>query len=59
MSADEYVLPNCLSTVLLGGGIQKSLLVKNYGTFVRAKIQDRLSKEKHQWPPTPQNILEE
>ena len=48
MSADEYLLPNCLSTVLLGGGIRKSLLVKNYGTFVRAEIQDRLSKEKHQ-----------
>ena len=59
MSADESVLPNCLSTVLPGGGIQKSLLVKNYGKVVSAEIQDRLSKEKRQWSPTPQDILEE
>ena len=50
----------CLSTVLLGGGIQKSLLVKNCGNVVSAEIQDsRLSKEKRQWPPTPQDRLEE
>ena len=59
MSVDESVLPNCLSTVLLGGGIQKSLLVKNCGKFVSAEIQDRPSKEKRQWPPEPQDILEE
>ena len=55
---DESVLPNCLSTVLLEGGIQKSLLVKNCGKVVSAEIQDRLSKEKRIWPPTPQDILE-
>ena len=38
MSADESVLPNCVSTVLLGGGIQKSLLVKNCGKVVSAEI---------------------
>ena len=59
MSADASVLPNRLSTVLLGGGIQKSLLVKNYGKVVSAEIQDIPSKEKRQWPPTPQDILEE
>ena len=59
MSADESVLPNFLSPVLLGGGIQKSLLVKNCRKVVSAEIQDRLSKEKRQRPPTPQNILEE
>ena len=31
MSEEESVLPNYLSTVLLGRGIQKSLLVKNCG----------------------------
>ena len=40
------------------GGIQKLLLVKNYGKFISAEIQERLSKEKCQWPPAPQNILE-
>ena len=59
MSADEFVLPNCLSTVLIGGGIQKSLLVKNCGKVISAEIQDRLSQEKCQWPPTPPDILEE
>ena len=59
MSADESVLPSCLSTVLLGGGIQTSLLVKNCGKVVSVEIQDRLPKEKRQWLPTPQNILEE
>ena len=59
MSADDFVLPNCLSTVLIGGGIQKSSLVKNCGKGVSAEIQDRVSKEKCQWPPTPQDILEE
>ena len=59
MSADESVLPNCLSTVLLGGSIQESLLVKNCGKVVYAEIQDRLSKEKRQWSLTPQGILEE
>ena len=59
MSADESVLPNCLSTVLLGGGMQRSLLAKNCGKVVSPEIQDRLSKEKRQWPPTPQDILEE
>ena len=48
MSADESVLPNCLSAVLLGGGIEKSLLVKNCGKVVSAEIQGRLSKEKCQ-----------
>ena len=48
MSADESVLPNCLSTVLLRRGVQKSLFVKNCGKVVGAEIQDRLSKEKRQ-----------
>ena len=39
MTADESVLSNCLSTVLLGGGIQKSLLVKNCGNVVSAESQ--------------------
>ena len=39
--------------------MQKSLLVKNCWKVVSAEIQDRLSKEKRQWPPTPQDILEE
>ena len=39
MSADESVLPNCLSTILLGGSIQKSL-VKNCGKVVSVEIQD-------------------
>ena len=56
MSADESVLPNCLTTVLLGRGIQKSLLVKNIGKVVSAEIQDRLSKEKRQWPSTHRRI---
>ena len=57
MSADEPVLPNYLSTILRGGDIQKSLLVKNCGKVVSAEIQERLSKEKHRWPPAPQDIL--
>ena len=59
MSAEESVLPNCLSTVVPGGGIQKSLLVKNCGKVVSAEIQDRLSQEKRQWPPKTHDILEE
>ena len=60
MSVDESVLPNCLSTVLQGVAIKKSLLVKNCRKVVSAEIQDsRLSKEKRQWPPTAQDILEE
>ena len=59
MSADDSVLPNCLYTVLLGRDTKKSLLVKNCGKVVSAEIQDRLSKEKRQWPPTLQDILEE
>ena len=59
MSADESVLPNSLSTVLLRRGVQKSLFVKNCGKVVGAEIQDRRSKEKRQWPPIPQDILEE
>ena len=39
MSVDKSVLPNCLFTVLLGGGIQKSLLVKSCGPVVSAEIQ--------------------
>ena len=58
MSAGKSVLPNCLSTVLPGGSIQKSLLVKNCGKVVSAEIQGRLSKEQRQWSPTPQDILE-
>ena len=46
MSVDESALPNCLSTVILVGGIQKSLLVKNCGKVLNAEIQDKLSKEK-------------
>ena len=41
------------STSIQKGSIQKSLLVKNCGKVVSAKIQER------QWPPTPQDILEE
>ena len=59
MSAEESVLPNCLSTVFLGGGIQKSLLAKNCEKVVSAEIQGRLSKEKRQRPAIPQDILEE
>ena len=59
MPADESVLPNCLSIVFLGRGIQKSLLVKNCGKVACAEIQDRPSKEKCQWPPTLQDILEQ
>ena len=39
MSSDERVLPNCLSKVLLGGGIQKALIIKNCG-----KIMQRFKK---------------
>ena len=46
-------------TLALGGGIQKSLILKNCGKVVSTEIQDTLSKEKLQWPPTPQDILEE
>ena len=55
MSADESVLPNWLSAVSLGreGGMQKSFLVKNCGKVVSAEIQDRLTKEKRERPPTP------
>ena len=35
------------------------MLLKNCGKVVSAEIQDRIPKEKHQWPPTPQDILEE
>ena len=35
------------------------MLLKNCGKVVSAEIQDRLPKEKRQWPPTPQDILEE
>ena len=59
MSVDESALPNCLSTVILVGGIQKSLLVKNCGKVLNAEIQDKLSKEKRLQPPTPRDILEE
>ena len=44
MSADESALPDYPSTVLLEGGIEKSLLFKNCGKVVNAGIQDRLKK---------------
>ena len=59
MSSDESVLPNCLSTVLLGGDIQKCLLIKNCANSVSEEIQDRLSSQERQWPTTLQEVLEE
>ena len=51
-------LPKCLSTVLLGGGIQQSLLIKNSAKAVSEEIQDKLSSQERQWPPTPHKIIQ-
>ena len=38
LSSDYSVLPKCLSTVLLGVGIQQSLLIKNSAKAVSEEI---------------------
>ena len=58
LPSDHSLLPKCLSTVLLGGGIQQSLLIKSSPKAVSEEIQDRLSSQEHQWPPTPQKIIQ-
>ena len=55
MSADNLFYLIAYVQFYQGEGIQKSLLIKNCGKVVSAEIQDRLSKEKHQWPPTTQD----
>ena len=64
-SASEFVLPSddsllrkCLSTVLVGGGIQQSLFIKSSPKAVSEEIQDRLSSQERQWPRTPQKIIQ-
>ena len=58
LPSDDSLLPTCLSTVLLGGGIQQSLLIKSSPKAVSEEIQDRLFSQERQWPPTPQKIIE-
>ena len=52
MSSDDSVLSNCLSAVLLGCDKQKSLLIKNCAKAVSEEVQDRLSSQERQLPPT-------
>lgn len=59
MSSDVSVLPNCWSKVLLGGGILRSLFIENCPKAVSEEIQDSLSNQERQWPPTQQEVLEE
>ena len=40
MSSHYSILPDCLSTVLLGGGILKRFLIKNCAKVVSEEIQD-------------------
>ena len=40
ISLDDSILPNCLLSVLLGGGILKRLLIKNCANAVSEEIQD-------------------
>ena len=59
MSSDVSVLPNCWSKVLLGGAILRSLFIENCPKAVSEEIQDSLSNQERQWPPTQQEVLEE
>ena len=61
--SSEFVFPlgaeftaNVVQTSLLGGGISKSLSLKNTAKSIHMSIKDTCEYLK--WPPTPQDILE-
>lgn len=47
---------DCVNVALLGGGISKSLALKNTARIIHMSINE--TKENQKWPPTPQDIIE-
>ena len=61
-NVSEYVLPsgfdfvpNAISTLATGGGIQNSMMLKNLARKITYEIQ---SRPKTPWPPTPHQIID-
>ena len=57
MSSSEHLIADCITTAELGGGIKKSIAVKNMGTSICAEIQERNERANRKWPPTPQDVI--
>ena len=59
ISSEESLVPNCLESVILGGGIPKSLSLKNTATAISHDIQEQNPQNQRKWPPSPQEVLHE
>ena len=59
ISSEESLVPNCLESVILGGGIPKSLSLKNTATAISHDIQEQNRKNQRKWPPSPQEVLDD
>ena len=59
ISLKESLVSNCLESVILGGGILKSLSLKNTATTISHDPQEQNRKNQRKWPPSPQEVLDD
>ena len=59
ISLEEILVHNCLESVILGGGIPKSLNLKNTATAISHDIQEQHRKNQRKCPPSPQGVLDD
>ena len=57
MSSAEILISDCITTSMLGGGIQHSIAIKNMSASIRREIQVWNEREQRKWPPTPQEVM--
>ena len=59
ISSEESLVSNCLESVILGGGILKSLSLKKTATAISHDPQEQNRKNQRKWPPSPQEVLDD
>ena len=59
ISSEESLVSNCLESVILGGGILKSLSLKNTASAINHDPQEQNRKNQGKWPPSPQEVLDD
>ena len=59
ISPEKSLVSNCLESVIRGGGILKSLSLKNTATAISHDPQEQNRKNQRKWPPSPQEVLDD
>ena len=59
ISSEESLVSNCLESVILGGGILKSLSLKKTAAAISHDPQEQNRKNQRKWPPSPQEVLDD